>query len=481
MAKIVGGIGNDTLVGTSAADRLYGLAGSDSLRGGAGNDYYFINSTADRIDEQGATSTADRVIATISINMNTLGAGLLENAQVLGKTNLSIVGNAKANSIVGNVGQNTLSGGSGNDTIIAISGNDKLVGGAGDDILNGGAGNNLLLGGKGNDSYFYNGSSDKIDEQGATSLGDRVNSSVSVNLNTLAAGLIEHVFLVGSANLVVTGNAAANSISGNLGDNTLNGGANQDSLSGGAGNDVLNGGAGGDQLAGGLGNDTFIVDNALDQVSDDGGIDLVKTSVSVDLSSGFTGIENVTLTGNGSIHATGNDSANVIIGNSGSNSIQGGAGNDSLDGGAGSDFVQGGADADTLTGGAGSDGVSGGKGNDTILLDSDTNVADIYSYHAGDLDGGAIDTFQGKMDSSLLIAPGDDIIDIGDLIALDNGVAARDEIWDFITKSADGAGGLIYSIDLDGGEAASSPVQFLHFVQIQLPVWFQADNEQQAI
>jgi Ca2+-binding RTX toxin-like protein len=150
-------------------------------------------------------------------------------------------------------------------------------------------------------------------------------------------------------------------------------------------------------------------------------------------------------------------------------------------GGAETDILEVGEGNDTLTGGESGDFVSGGQGSDSIHLTSDFSSSDIYSYKLADLEVGVIDTFFGTMDARPLFAVGDDIIDIEDVIDLDNGVAARDEISDFISKSPDGLGGLNYLIDLDGGGATFSPVVFQHFVQFQVPVWFQADNEQQGI
>jgi Ca2+-binding RTX toxin-like protein len=172
---------------------------------------------------------------------------------------------------------------------------------------------------------------------------------------------------------------------------------------------------------------------------------------------------------------------NVIAGNGQSNHLDGGAGNDALSGQGGGDFLEGGAGNDTLTGGSGDDLVIGGKGNDTINLTSDFLAGDIYYYESGDLDGGAVDTFHGSMDARALLTTGDDVIDISELIELDNSVGTRDEIWDFVTRTPDGAGGLNYLIDVDGGDTNFSPVTFVHFVQFQVPVWFQADNEIQAV
>ena len=76
-------------------------------------------------------------------------------------------------------------------------------------------------------------------------------------------------------------------------------------LTGLAGNDTLNGGAGADTMLGGLGNDTYVVDNIGDVANetDGDGTDTVQSGVTYTLD---TIVENLTLTGAGSINATGN-------------------------------------------------------------------------------------------------------------------------------------------------------------------------------
>ncbi|MFN5067050.1 MAG: S8 family serine peptidase, partial [Aphanizomenon sp.] len=113
---------------------------------------------------------------------------------------------------------------------------------------------------------------------------------------------------------------------GNLDNNNLVGTSFADALAGGGGNDTLNGGAGNDTLDGGVGvdlmnggdnNDTYYVDNVGDIVkesSDDalgGTADTVFASVTYSLAPGTLGqqgygIENLTLTGDANINATGN-------------------------------------------------------------------------------------------------------------------------------------------------------------------------------
>ncbi|QJW83676.1 hypothetical protein HK414_05240 [Ramlibacter terrae] len=102
-------------------------------------------------------------------------------------------------------------------------------------------------------------------------------------------------------------------------------------------------------MSGGAGSDMYYVDNAKDSItgessSSSGGIDTVFSSVSFSLAGDY--VEQLALTGSGSINATGNGLANVLTGNSGKNVLKGDAGNDTLQGGAG---------ADSLTGGTGSD------------------------------------------------------------------------------------------------------------------------------
>lgn len=196
-----------------------------------------------------------------------------------------VVGSSASNNPLNGTASTTLG-----DAIFGLNGNDTLNGLAGDDRLYGGAGNDTLNGGDGNDY-----------------------------------------------------------LEGNSGDDTLNGGA---------GNDVLDGGSGNNGLRGGAGNDTYVVNSNGDTVderiytgsntannnTDAGGVDTVLSSISYTLtSSTATGnasrglIENLTLTGNGSINGTGNALDNVIVGNSGNNTLNGGAGADTMTGGAGND------------------------------------------------------------------------------------------------------------------------------------------------
>ncbi|MBE9075257.1 hypothetical protein IQ242_22970 [Microcystis sp. LEGE 08355] len=184
------------------------------------------------------------------------------------------------------------------------------------------------------------------------------------------------------------GNSANNNLVGTSFADALAGGGGNDTLNGGAGNDTLDGGVGVDLMDGGDNNDTYYVDNVGDivkEISDDalgGTADTVFASVTYSLAPGTAGkqgygIENLTLTGDANINATGNGKNNVLTGNSGSNVLNGGLGNDTLNGDLG---------LDTLTGGAGNDSFRFDNVENSDLI-TDFSVADDTIILANSLDG----------------------------------------------------------------------------------------------
>ena len=152
---LVGGCGNDRLVGTNFNDTLDGRQGADTMIGGAGDDVYYVDQVASGC-EAGDVVTEylnqgyDKVLASVSYTL----AQNVEALQLTGCNNLSGNGNSLDNWIVGNSGANILDGKEGNDLITASSGNDRLYGGLGNDILEGQDGNDTLEGGDGVDALF---------------------------------------------------------------------------------------------------------------------------------------------------------------------------------------------------------------------------------------------------------------------------------------------------------------------------------------
>ncbi|MGY4830464.1 beta strand repeat-containing protein [Sphaerotilaceae bacterium SBD11-9] len=170
-------------------------------------------------------------------------------------------------------------------------------------------------------------------------------------------------------NQTLTGTSGADSLVGGDGNDTLSGAGGSDSLLGGAGNDRLDGGTGTDTLVGGSGDDIYIVDSTLDVVTElaNEGVDLVQSSAtSYTLSAN---VENLTLTGTGTISGTGNALDNVLIGNSANNTLTGLDGNDTLDGGSGNDTMVGGLGNDTYVVNTTSDVITenASQGIDTVI------------------------------------------------------------------------------------------------------------------
>jgi Ca2+-binding RTX toxin-like protein len=164
---------------------------------------------------------------------------------------------------------------------------------------------------------------------------------------------------------------------------SLSGLGGNDSLVGGSGNDTLDGGTGNDTMIGGLGDDLYIVNSAKDKVVEaaKGGRDTIWSSVTLNLSTFATQVENLLLSGSAALSGTGNALDNVLTGNSGNNTLSGLDGNDLIDGKAGKDKLLGGNGADTLDGGDGIDTLEGGTGNDVI---SGGLGADAITFNRGD-------------------------------------------------------------------------------------------------
>ncbi|MEF8754990.1 MAG: calcium-binding protein [Accumulibacter sp.] len=381
----IDGSGNDgknKLTGNAGDNRLDGGADADTMAGGAGDDTYFVDVAGDSVVEAldaGVDSVRSYASFTLAANV--------EHLTLLGDAGLSGTGNALANLLTGNTGANTLTGGDGNDTLDGGTGADVLAGGLGDDryytddggdtvseaaaggvdtvfssvswilgnqienlvlggwyvnldgqgnalanrltgndwsnVLDGQGGADILIGLGGDDTYVVDDPADLVIE-GPVAGTDTVKSSVDYTLGSD----LEHLSLLGTANLKGTGNAQANTLTGNSGANTL---------SGGDGNDTLDGGAGVDTLAGGLGDDVYYLDTAGETVVENknAGNDKVFSSVSHTLA---TNVEALELTGVANINGVGNTLANTLIGNDGANTLNGSTGADWLQGGLGNDI-----------------------------------------------------------------------------------------------------------------------------------------------
>lgn len=162
--NLVGGNGNDTLIGNGSinvltggngSDTLDGRGGADTMVGGKGDDMYYVDNIGDQVVEKAGEGT-DMVSSQISY---ALGQNL-ENLELLGTSAINGTGNALGNLMLGNAAANKILGLDGNDTLHGNGGNDILDGGNGDDKLYGGSGQDALTGGAGKDTFYFNSSAD---------------------------------------------------------------------------------------------------------------------------------------------------------------------------------------------------------------------------------------------------------------------------------------------------------------------------------
>ncbi|WP_374302475.1 M10 family metallopeptidase C-terminal domain-containing protein [Paracoccus sp. (in: a-proteobacteria)] len=238
-----GGGGNDTLLGGGGNDTLQGAAGNDNLRGGGGNDTLSAGIGSDILlggagDDVYATDGGDAI-------WEAAGQG---NDLVFSSVSLTLAANVERLTLTGTAGN----AGAGNAL------NNRITGNVGNNWLNGLGGSDTLAGGGGNDTYVTDGLD--VILEGAGGGVDTVRSTAGL---TLAANL-EHLLLIGAANINGFGNGLNNQITGNNGNNALFGALGNDILQGGAGGDTLRGGVGSDRVDGGLGSDVLWGDAGAD-------------------------------------------------------------------------------------------------------------------------------------------------------------------------------------------------------------------------
>ncbi len=436
---LTGNTAGNTLDGRDGNDTIDGGKGIDLMIGGDGDDTFYVDQNADQVSEN-AGEGFDTVISSVTYNIG-FGGDEVEGLTLTGTAALNGTGGAGDNVITGNKGSNTLTGALGNDT---------LDGGAG--------GTDTLIGNDGDDVYIINALTGKIVVEQAGEGTDEVRATVSY---TLGAQL-ENLVLLGAANINGTGNALDNTITGNTGNNTLTGGAGVDTLIGLGGNDLffvdnandvvngtgtvsssvdwdlsvnttnadnltLTGSAvvgygnadantiigttGANDLRGFNSNDVIYAD-ANDSVDGGAGNDTAVVAFSASTTNfGWTGIENITLTGTALLNATGDGGDNILTGNSAKNTLDGGlgddtyvittgdviidaGGNDTLivgatytllagmeniiltgtgnfnaNGDAGVNILTGNSGKNTLDGHGGADTLIGGLGDDTYIVD----------------------------------------------------------------------------------------------------------------
>jgi serralysin len=336
-AGLIGGSGNDTLVGRDNV--------ADTLLGGGGNDSLAAFGTGNEVMDGGEGDD-------------------------------TLVGGDENDSLRGGDGSDSIIGGAGRDTIDLRAGNgptETVDGGADNDLIFLGGSTHTVQGGTGIDTADGTFFADNylLDlETGTTNFGERI-----LGIEIYVSGGGRDTILGSSVANLILGGGGDDSLNGRGGDDTLEGGTGNDtlvgessastfllggndadSLVGGTGADTLDGGAGIDRMAGGAGHDRYVI-TAGDVVTEavNGGRDTVVAALAaVTLGANLEDLVGTAAT------------AQTLFGNTLANSITGGIAADTLAGGAG---------ADTLTGGAGIDRLLGGTEADHYIIDTIGDLA----------------------------------------------------------------------------------------------------------
>jgi len=401
---ILGGSGDDTLIGDAGTNTITGGSGDDTLDGAAGSDKLVGGLGSDTVTYANEGSL-------VNINLRA-GTGTDSSGGTDSYDSIeNVLGSDYDDTIEGNTANNILQGGLGNDTLTfenalsgvtvnlgtttqqntgsdgldTISGFENLTGSSsadnltgddniniirgngGDDSLNGGLGVDSLYGGAGNDTFKVElGDGDDIIDGFEATLTDTDDAS---NKDTLDYSLLTGNY---HANVDLSLNSAevtdgtttdqtdtiANieNVIGSNQDDTLTGNAEVNTLSGSSGDDTFilkDGITTGDAIIGGAhtidGSGTQGSTNAYTGKGDTVDYSAVTQSINLTLANG-AGTTNVQVgatvadhTLSGIENIIGSDSSDdTITGNNAVNTILGMGGDDTIDGGDGADILDGG-------------------------------------------------------------------------------------------------------------------------------------------
>jgi Ca2+-binding RTX toxin-like protein len=434
--NVVGGSGNDTLIGNDPGDepreRALIQPGENRLSGGPGDDLLDGRSAPDVFEGGPGNDTVSYADRTAPVRATIDGVGDDGDASDLEPTSRrrdsigtdieNVIGGSGDDVLRGDEDPNELRGGAGNDLVNGGAGPDTLFGESGDDTLQGAGGDDSLLGGVGNDGLDGGAGGDRLDGESGDDVlvggagPDAIGGGEGSDVADYSAALTR---------VTVNPNGAADDGTAGEGDNVAvdvegaTGGADHDLLIGNGANGVLRGGGGDDTLDGGGGADTLIGDAGNDMASYASRSAAVTVNLAApggdgqpgenddvkgDVEKLRAGLGNDTLVGDGGTNfldgGPGNDTLNagggqdLVNGGSGSDSLEGADGNDTLNGEAGTDSLRGGGGNDTLNGGSGDDSLDGGAGADSLSGNGGSDTANYASRTRNvnvTLDGGAND------------------------------------------------------------------------------------------
>lgn len=233
-----------------------------------------VSLTADDQNDDGAIGEGDDIGSSVTALVggsgnDTLVGSITANELIGGSGTDILLGRGGTDRLVGGPGPDTLSGGSGDDTLLGQGGADRLTGGDGDDLLRGDdatdtqtAGNDILDGGNGDDDEFGYAGNDTFNQDASANGSDLISGGGGTDLASYA--------LRASA-LKLSLNGKYDDGAAGEGDRL---GTDVENLTGGRGADLLIGGPTPNVLLGGSGNDNFqTVDGVVDTLNGGAGTD----------------------------------------------------------------------------------------------------------------------------------------------------------------------------------------------------------------
>lgn len=371
--NITGDANANVLKGGSDNDIINGGVGADTISGGAGDDTIIFNAASISID--GGIGNDNLILqgsSAVSVNLSSSANQVTGNAVITGFENIDGSAATGVLSLTGDDGDNILKAGSGADSIYAGAGNDTAIYDDQDLIADGGDGNDTLV------------------------LNQSVATTVNLGsiISQVAGGgtIINFENIDGAsstADLIMIGDANANTLIGGSGNDIVSGGAGADTISSGAGNDTITYDFADISVDGGIGVDTLVVDGNATFIADMSNVSNQVIGAGI-----ITGFENIDASaGAADVSLTGNDVDNILKGGSGADSIYGGSGNDTIT-----------YDANDII-------MDGGSGNDTLILNrtspTTVNIASVVNQVIGG--GTAIDfeNIDGSASTAALNVTGD--------------------------------------------------------------------------
>jgi Ca2+-binding RTX toxin-like protein len=259
---ITGGGGDDLIEAGSGPALIEGGTGGDTIIGGSGNDTIFagLSYYGDGQNDEAVINLYDSNGIVDDVYLNGIGGfGFGSNPSAIGtKANLIIAGSGD-DLIFGSLGNDTIYGGSGHDTIVGNNGSKTIFGGSGGGVIY--ADDNEALAAA--DGVAW--------QDSGVNYSDTIYGGAGAT-TIYGSGGADYLYAGGGNDVINVGNGNS-FVSAESGDVTINGGTGDEVIDGGTGNDLINTGNGNTYVFAGLGNSTVNAGTGNDTIEAGGGND----------------------------------------------------------------------------------------------------------------------------------------------------------------------------------------------------------------